>query len=284
MRHNRVHADFWDDTLSWPDDERLAALYLLTCKGRNTEGLFRFRIDHAALDLGWPADRLEAAIAALSARRWAYLEDGWMLLTKSLRWEPPKGPKQCGGAASKVDTVPRSSGVYARFYAAAEAHAPDLAARLDTPTKGYQPAPDTPSRAQEGVSPSYSSPTPTPSPTPPPLVAVAAVTPEIRTALENAGFDRLLIEQSDGAIGQVLREFTPPADVDWYRVGQVIRRDRESGDMKADRPSSAIKWVAKSMGGYPRISSGSSGGKPSPAAAAKFARFDEATVVDRGAA
>jgi hypothetical protein len=284
MKHNRVHADFWDDTLTWNDDERLAAIYLLTCKSRNTEGLFRFRVDHAALDLRWTEERLQSALDTLAARGWAHLQGGWMLLSKSLRWEPPKGPKSVGGAVRVVESAPRDSTIWARFYAAAEAFAPDLAAKLDAPSMPLPAAADAPSGAGDGGSPSYSSPTPTPSRTPPPLAAVAVVTSEIRDALTNAGFDPLMIEQSDGAISQVLREFKPPADVDWYAVGQAIRRDRESGAMRTDRPSAAIEWVAKSMGGYPRVGSAPGGGKPSPAAAAKFSRFDEATVVDRGAA
>lgn len=255
MKHNRVHADFWDDTLTWPEDERLVALYLLTCRGRNTEGLFRFRVDHAALDLGWTVPRLQAAIDDLGGRGWAILENGWMLLVKSLRWEPPKGDNQCRGAASKVSTVPRSSDVYARFYEVASRYAPDLVRFLEAPSDPLQNMSEGASEGREGASPSYSSPTPSPTRTPPPLQAALTAPAEVRRMLVDSGFDELEVEQADGAIRLALSDLRLPDDVDWWRFGQEIQKARQAGRMRRANPGSALRFIARGASGPPRLSS-----------------------------
>lgn len=149
--YNQVDDEFWADTIDWPDDHRDLAIYLLTCEYRNQEGLFRIRTPQIVLDRAWDTPRVEAALEGLTARGWCIHEDGWMLLTKSLRWAPPAGPKQIPGAARKVRNVPRDTRVWAEFYAAATRFAPAFAAVLDAPTGTPSKSPDTVSGASETV-------------------------------------------------------------------------------------------------------------------------------------
>ena len=72
-------------------------------------------------------------------------------------------------------------------------------------------------------------------------------------ALMSAGFDQLTVEQDAAGIRGVLAEFQPPADTDWFVVGQEIRRKREDGTIRSDRPSSALKFVMRGHKGLPRI-------------------------------
>lgn len=106
-----------------------------------------------------------------------------------------------------------------------------------------------------------------------PAAAVIAPQP-VRSALTSAGFDPIQVDQSDGAIQAVLAEFNPPADVDWYRTGQEIRKAREAGKLRTDRPDSALRFIAKGISGFPRIDSSKQPGGP----AADFSAYDAKTI------
>jgi hypothetical protein len=299
MAYCNVDNEFWADTIDWSADERDLAIYLLTCEYRNQEGLFRIRIGQIEIDRCWPIERVQSALTALTARGWLIHDGSWMLLCNSLRWSPPAGIKQVKGAARRVKNAPVDAPIWASFYDAAVRFAPDFAREIPAPTPTEKTTADRVSAVEEGASFStqlYSTHSHLTSPpraqpdathltavASPPTGSAVVVTTEIENALVNAGFDRLVIEQSEGAIGQVLREFIPPPDVDWYRLGQIVREARENQTCLATRPSSAIKWVAKGMAGYPRIGQGSHGSPPTITAekAARFAKYDEATIISR---
>jgi hypothetical protein len=270
--YNEVRQDYWEDTVEWPLDERVVAIYLLTSRYRNTEGLFRLRIEQVVLDLDQlGADRVRQAVTSLEQRGWLVQERGWMLLVNGLRWARNKSENNAIGAARVVEAVPRDSHVWAMFCDAAARYWPALRTRLDdplgTPSEGGPKGVVTPSR-RGGSSTHLSSP-------PTQLSSArlsatagerasavaaeaatqrrAAMMPAIREALTAAGYDRLVVEQSDGAIVAVLHELQPPTDVDWFRVGQEVRRLREAGTLRRDRPDSALKFVGKGANGFPRI-------------------------------
>lgn len=112
---------------------------------------------------------------------------------------------------------------------------------------------------------------------------------DVFDALTAAGFDRWSVEQSQGAIGQTVAEFAPPADVDWWRVGQDIKRLREDGTIRARTPAAALRFICKGVTGLPRKGQGTAltaarrAAQQSPEDIARRARYDEGTIVDRSA-
>jgi hypothetical protein len=114
-KYNYVFTDFWHDTGDWPDDERLVAIYLLTCEHRSTEGLFQAPAGYVASDLGWEVPRVEEALEALQERGWLEVERGWVLLRNALRWQQPRGPKQIEGAVRQLVGAPHASPLWEHF-------------------------------------------------------------------------------------------------------------------------------------------------------------------------
>lgn len=81
---------------------------------------------------------------------------------------------------------------------------------------------------------------------------VRSMTP-VYEALQNAGFDRLLIEQRQSGIGLVVSQCNPPPDTDWHQVGVRIEHGRSNGTIKTPHPDGALKFVLKSLEGVPRV-------------------------------
>lgn len=131
--YHGVHTMFWAETRAWADDERVCALFLLTCEHRRTEGLYRLPSVYAAHDMGWGVDRFDGALRLLQQRGWVIREDDWVLLVNGLRWNAPKGEPQEKGAARVVENVPRDSRVYRAFYDQAGRYAEGLRTRLEVP-------------------------------------------------------------------------------------------------------------------------------------------------------
>jgi hypothetical protein len=118
-RYYRVGVSIW--TQPWDESTRLAALYLLTCPHRTTEGLFRLPIEYAATDLGWPARRFAKALGELVA-------DGFIehdpdaqvvLIVNALKWQAPQNPNQATAAVRVLRTLPATP-LLTRLYQLAE--------------------------------------------------------------------------------------------------------------------------------------------------------------------
>lgn len=299
--YNQVDVEFWADTIDWPADERDLAIYLLTCEYRNQEGLFRIRTAQIVLDRAWPEERVEAALAGLAGRGWCIHENGWMLLTKSLRWAPPAGPKQIPGAVKKVKNVPRDSRIWRDFHAAAMTFAPDFGAKLDDPRDTHTGTADTVSSARD-TDPFSTQLNSSSSSTPPrgarneneppasdviappavtEAVVVKQVTPQIREALRAAGFDSWTIENNDAGIGLALNELQVPDDVDWFRVGVTLRKAREDGECRTTKPDSAIRFVAKGFAGFPRLGRAGKGPQPVQPVEEAWAQIQRLEALER---
>lgn len=111
-RYHKVSPSFWTDrkVMSWDDDARLLALYIMTCEHRTTEGLFRLPKAYICADIGWTPERLEIPFAIL-------LRDGFiqydetvavMLLTNALKWNPTDNDKHAMGAAKSLVGLPET--------------------------------------------------------------------------------------------------------------------------------------------------------------------------------
>ena len=130
-RYYRVGPAFWSDHPSWGDDERLAALYILTSPHRSTEGLFRMPLAYAAADLGWLPERFAQAFERLIADGFVeYDYDASVcLIVNALAWQAPENPNQARGAVKAVAELPRTP-LLQRFLTLAETHSQRLAQAL----------------------------------------------------------------------------------------------------------------------------------------------------------
>lgn len=149
---NRVYAQIWSNPefRSWTEDGRHAALYVLTCDQRSTEGLFRLPLVFAAYELQWPQGRVDDAFAELESSGFVVLDRDVDLvwIVNALRWEQPKGDKRLKGAVAALLKTPKSS-IRADYLENARIECPELADALDS--AGFIPH----RRGIEGVSKGY---------------------------------------------------------------------------------------------------------------------------------
>lgn len=120
---------FWDDERSanWPDAQQKLALYLLTCKHRNLEGLYVLPVDYAASDLRWSPSKTRKHLAALIEAGFCEYDEAArvVLLPKALDYYQPKTKPQLKGAMADLERVPATV-LRERFLAEAERRAPAL--------------------------------------------------------------------------------------------------------------------------------------------------------------
>jgi hypothetical protein len=130
-RYFRVGPSFWHDH-AWNDDERLAALYILTCEHRTTEGLFRLPLVYAATDLGWTARRFRKAFDRLLADEFIEYDPRAQvcLIVKALKWQPAMNPNMCAGAVKRLEGLP-STYLLARLLGRARQFAEPFAKALE---------------------------------------------------------------------------------------------------------------------------------------------------------
>lgn len=110
--YSKVYSRMWSDPRfrAWTEDARHAALYVLTCPHRNTEGLFRLPLPLAAYDLQWTTARTAAAFGELEEARWMVLDPDTDLvwIIDAVADDPPVGPKRTKGAVNKLADTPTS--------------------------------------------------------------------------------------------------------------------------------------------------------------------------------
>jgi hypothetical protein len=124
---------FWrDDAVrawlsSGLDRTVLLALYLLTCRHRNLEGLYLLPWGWVEADLGWEAD----CVAEQSRR---LLEEGFIeydagpevvFVRNALKYQAPKSKPQLKGAINALREVPTTP-LLRSLSEVAKAHAPEL--------------------------------------------------------------------------------------------------------------------------------------------------------------
>jgi hypothetical protein len=148
----RVGPSVWTDH-AWGDDERLAALYLLTSPHRRTEGIFRMPLEYAATDIGWTAKRFRKAFDQLLADGFVEYDEkaSVCLIVNALKWQKPENPNQVKAAVKAFASLPVSP-LRERFVTLARTLCPTLAEAL---TEGLAEG------LPEGIP---HSPTPTPTP------------------------------------------------------------------------------------------------------------------------
>lgn len=105
----KVGPSFWTDH-AWNDDERLVALYLLTCPHRTTEGLFRLPLAYAVTDLGWTERRFDKAFACLVADGFVEYDNDASVcwIVNALKWQAPGNPNQAKAAVRALQQLPQT--------------------------------------------------------------------------------------------------------------------------------------------------------------------------------
>lgn len=132
-RYQRVPSRLWTDPVfrGWSDPARSAALYLMTCPHRNTEGLFRLPVPLAAYDLGWSVGDMAAALAELEVAGFVEIDSTTDLvwIRDALSWDPPANANRVKGAVRVLMELPVSP-LLESFLAVAVDVCPDLASAL----------------------------------------------------------------------------------------------------------------------------------------------------------
>jgi hypothetical protein len=150
-RFATVSLTFWNDlkVRGWSDDGRMLALYMLTNPHRSGEGYYHLPLRLAADDLGWPDERLTAAMAELQATGFVDVDKAARLvfIVRALKYQPTiKGTPSLRGAINALERAKGSPRLFARFLAAADDYQPDLAHAIrehyDLPPGPYEGASD----------------------------------------------------------------------------------------------------------------------------------------------
>ena len=133
-----VSPRFWDDekVAAWTDAQQKLALYLLTCKHRNLEGLYVLPLSYAAEDCNWSVTKTRRNMTELCKAGFCEYDETSkvVLIAKALDYYQPKSEKQLKGALNDLSSIPET-GLQARFLAEAEHRAPDLYKALSNGTE-----------------------------------------------------------------------------------------------------------------------------------------------------
>jgi hypothetical protein len=134
-RYHKVYTRLWSspEFRVASDDQRLATVYVLTCRHRTTEGLFVLPLPLAAHELGWPIDRTRAAFELLERTHFVAVDSDTdvIWLVNAVAWNKPKGPKQLQGAVNTLAEVPDTF-LRPHYLLKCRADCPDLAAAIES--------------------------------------------------------------------------------------------------------------------------------------------------------
>ncbi|HVJ27453.1 MAG TPA: hypothetical protein VM493_07905 [Vicinamibacterales bacterium] len=102
----RVGPGIWNEP--WTDDERLVAVYLLTCPHRNTEGLFKLPKPYMYADLGWDSERVDKAFDALIAMGFIEWDDRAQVvwIVAAMEWQPQFNENQAKASVKRMRELP----------------------------------------------------------------------------------------------------------------------------------------------------------------------------------
>lgn len=122
----RVGPSIWNEP--WNDDERLMAVYLLTCPHRNTEGLFKLPKAYIVADLGWEPARSETAFNGLLQCGFIEYDEAAKVvwIVKAIEWQPLVNENQAKASAKAMLALP-STPLFNRFRRVAEKRSRTLA-------------------------------------------------------------------------------------------------------------------------------------------------------------
>lgn len=111
-RYYRGSPTFWRDevVVTWNDDEKLLALYILFTPHRNPEGIFYLPLSYISADLRWTLRKVQKAINKLITDRFIFFDakTNLMLIRNALKYQVPENPNQAESVMRRVKELPSS--------------------------------------------------------------------------------------------------------------------------------------------------------------------------------
>ena len=128
--YHPVNPEIWDRTMRELSPETTNVyFYILTCRSRNSEGLFSLAIGHIAHDTGLDQEAVTAALDELSRRgRLLYDPDAEVVLDRTALKQHPlrsASDKRIVGAVRKFESVPDTP-LKAEFLELTKVYSPEL--------------------------------------------------------------------------------------------------------------------------------------------------------------
>lgn len=146
----RFSPKFWDTVAAedWSDDAIILGAYLMTCRHRTAEGLFRLPKAYVCEDLRWPAERLTEPLAELVGKGFVEVDERsrWVLIRSALKYQSPENPNQVTAALRRLVDIPSASPLTSSFKGLAERYCQRLAEAL--PEGFTEPTPQPQSLSQ----------------------------------------------------------------------------------------------------------------------------------------
>ncbi|MCK9250670.1 MAG: hypothetical protein M0P31_17035 [Solirubrobacteraceae bacterium] len=230
----------------------LYAMALTYCSGNMTDG--HVPVEFVEDQFRRDRDQEQAVGALVDARLWVAVDDGWQI-PDFTEFNPSRREAERTKAARSEAARTAARARWDRMREQSDdACDPDASTHASSHMRPMRSDAPDPTRAR-----------PVPEPVSPdgdtaardaPLAAVADLPGDVRSMLSASGFDESAIREDATAIRVALSELQLPDDVDWWRFGQEIERAARGGKLRSNRPSSAIKFVARGMSGPPRAGQG----------------------------
>jgi hypothetical protein len=125
-RYYRVACHVWSDekVATWPDSQKLLALYLLTSKHRTLEGFFVLPPQYIAADMGWPLRRVKEMLVKLETDGFLRFDEktSLLLIRNALRYQQPDSRNVQKAVIARVRNLPVNQELLKEFLALARAH------------------------------------------------------------------------------------------------------------------------------------------------------------------
>jgi len=138
-RYYRVACHFWSDekVATWPDSQKLFALYILTTKHRTVEGFFVLPPQYMAADMGWPLRRVKEMLLKLEAEGFLRFDEktNLLLVRNALRYQQPDSPNVQKAVIGRLRNLPDSPELMNEFLVLARDHC--LRSGLSESARGF---------------------------------------------------------------------------------------------------------------------------------------------------
>jgi len=130
-----IYPKFWRSAKArcWTDEQRLLAVYLLTCEHRNTEGLFYMPLEYASADLGWQPEEVAKWMGTLPGFVSFDPSADVVFLHNALEHQPPRSEKHVLGSLNALAAVPATR-LWPAFEQSAQRFAPMLHEAFGNPS------------------------------------------------------------------------------------------------------------------------------------------------------